>query len=69
MSVNDEMANQRNSEIANDNYYRLKWMRKAVVEFLAFLDKKRADTPEEAKILVEFYAETLKLRKEVNRDD
>jgi hypothetical protein len=42
MSINDELANQRNSEIANDNYYSLKWLNSAVDEFLAKLDEARA---------------------------
>lgn len=39
MSVGDEMSNERNREIANDSYYRLKWLLAAVQQFLDKLDK------------------------------
>jgi hypothetical protein len=42
MSVDDEMANERNREIANDNYYSLKWLNSVVDEFLAKLAEARA---------------------------
>jgi hypothetical protein len=42
MSVGDEMANERNREIANDNYYQLKWLLAEVQEHIAAFDEKLA---------------------------
>lgn len=39
--INDEMSGQRNSEIANDNYYDLKWLNAAVDNFLNTLAEAR----------------------------
>ena len=59
--INDEMARQRNSEIANDNYYRLKWLLEAAREFIAKLDGKLADARIEARTRSDNYLAILEL--------
>lgn len=75
MSINDEMARQRNSEIANDNYYRLKWLLDAAREFISKLDKALADAKAEAstwssgkvEVLESVSKDAEKLRRELER--
>ena len=75
MSINDELCRQRNSEIANDNYYRLKWLLSAAREFVAKLDMKLADARTEARtrsdnnlaVLESVDRDAERLRKELER--
>jgi hypothetical protein len=71
MSINDEMARQRNSEIANDNYYRLKWLLTAAREFIAKLDARLADAKGEGlaqeEILESVSRDADKIRRELER--
>lgn len=69
--INDEMARQRNSEIANDNYYRLKWLLAAAREFIAKLDARLADAKGEGlaqeEILESVSRDADKIRRELER--
>ncbi len=65
MSVGDEMSNERNREIANDNYYRLKWLLAAGRKFLTKLDEAHAVHATPALTQVLAWAE--ELRKELER--
>jgi hypothetical protein len=75
MGINDEMARQRNSEIANDNYYRLKWLLEAAREFVSKLDKDLAEAKAESgacgsakvEILESVIRDTNDLRHELER--
>lgn len=73
--INDEMARQRNSEIANENHYRLKWLLDAGREFIAKLDRYLAEARVEAGIrsdnnlavLETIHRDAEKLRRELER--
>lgn len=80
--INDELCRQRNSEIANDNYYRLKWLLDAGRKFIAELQKAIAAEPQHIEAtcptcdqvfvmskpsLAEIWHLTEELRKELDR--
>jgi hypothetical protein len=69
--INDELCRQRNSEIANDNHYRLKWLLAAAREFIAKLDEKLADARGEGlaqeEILESVSRDADNLRRELER--
>lgn len=71
MSVNDELCRQRNSEIVNDNYYRLKWLLAAAREFISKLDDKLADAKgnglAQEELLESVNRDAEKLRRELER--
>ena len=53
MSASDEMSSERNREIANDNYYDLRWLNAAVAKFLAKLDEARESETGTAKVILD----------------
>ena len=71
--IGDEMSNERNREIANDNYYRLKWLLEEGREFITELKLLLAlsincSPPAVSSTLIDVWNMTAKLRAELVRD-